>query len=348
MERKTIYWLEEIGQEYNDIVGKKCANLGEMLKIGGICVPPGLAISIDVYNKFARETGIVEEIVRYLKGALPEGFNPTNFRQLEELSLGLQHIVESKEMPSVLAEDIVSHYRILCEKCGTENVAVSVRSAGVKSHPGQYQTYLNVKGSDQVLEKIIKVWSSIYNVRSISAALRQGIPLEDCPAVGICVLKMVNARAAGVCLTVNPKTGEDTEAVIETSWGLGEAVVSGIVTPDRFTVGKLEMEVKESVIGQKERWVVIRDQGISVEETPSNIRGKLAITEEEAVKIVEIANKLESHFGTPQDVEWAIDNDLSPGKNIILLQTRSQVGIPKKKTATEKIIDRMKRRAIQI
>jgi pyruvate,water dikinase len=326
VEHKEVYWLEEIAQEYNDLVGKKSANLGEMLKVEGIRVPPGFALAIGAYEKFIRQTGADQEVVKYLMQTFPEG---VSFTKLGEVSLGLRSIIESREVPTDLKEDIASHYRALCDKCGIKDVAVSVRSSGVKSHPGQYETYLSVKGLDQLLEKVVKVWSSIYNTKSISAAMRQATPIEACQPVGVCVLEMVNARSAGVCLTVHPISGDDTKAVVESNWGLGVSVVSGAVTPDRFIVDKVEMRVKEISIGQKEKQVLMKNEGISEETLPSDKQSKLSITEEEVINIVELAKKLESHFGAPQDVEWAIDSNLSSGESITLLQTRPQIGIPR-------------------
>lgn len=341
MEDREVYWLEEIGQEYNDIVGKKSANLGEALKVAGIQVPPGFAISIRAYKRFINETGIEKEMRQYLRRNVPKGIDPANLKQLEQVSLALRNIVESRGMPSALKETIASHYRILCDRCGATDVAVSVRSAGFKSHPGQYETCLNVKGAEQVLGKVIKVWSSIYNTRSTSVAIRQAMPVDECPPVGVCILKMVPARAAGVCFTVHPITGDETKALIESNWGLGESVVSGRVTPDKFVVDKREMQVIERTPGRKEKRVVMRDQGVSEEEVPADERGRLSLSDEEAIDIVALTKKMESHFGVPQDVEWAIDGSLPARENVVLLQTRPQVGIPEKKSATDKIIDMM-------
>jgi pyruvate,water dikinase len=341
MEDKEVYWLAELGQEYNDIVGKKSANLGEALKVAGIQGVPGFAISIRACQRFINETGIDKEIQNYLRQNVPEGIGPADLGQLEQLSLALRNIVESRGMPPALKETIASHYRALCGRCGATDVAVSVRSAGYKSHPGQYETCLNVKGAEQVLAKVLKVWSSVYNTRSISAAIRQAMPVDQCPLVGVCVLKMVPARAAGVCLTVHPVTGDETKALIESNWGLGESVVSGSVTPDKFIVDRREKRVTERTLGQKLKRVVMSDQGVSEEESPANERDKLSLSDEEAIDIVVLAEKMESHFGVPQDVEWAIDDSLPTHKNVVLLQARPQVGIPEKKSATDKIIDRM-------
>lgn len=344
MLQKDVYHLEEIGQQYREIVGNKSANLGEMSRVEGISVPPGFAISIGAYEKFAKETGISQEIMTYTRHTFPEGLGFTDLERLQKASLEIRRIVESREIPEYLKEDIATHYRVMCDGCGMERVVVSVRSAGAKSHPGQYETYLNVVGFDHILQRIVRVWSSIYNTKSISAALRQAMPIEACPPVGVCVLKMVNARAAGVCLTVHPITGNDSEAFVESSLGLGESVVSGAVVPDKFVVDKQSLTLKEIVPGRKEKQIVATNQGVIEEVVPVDAQTRLSVTEEEVVGIVKLANKLESYFGVPQDIEWAVDRDLPPPDNIIILQTRAQVGIPEKKTAVDKIADMMIRK----
>jgi pyruvate,water dikinase len=348
MAEKEVYWLEEIGQEYEGLVGKKGANLGEALKIGGVRVPPGFVISINAYERFAKETGVEREIGEYFKRAFTEGSSFTDFSLLQQVSLKARGIIESHKMPPDLEGNISAHYKSLSDKCLEPSAAVSVRSAGVKSHPGQYETYLNVRGTQQVLDKVVKVWSSIYNVRSLGAAMRESIQAEQCPLIGVCVLKMVDARAAGVCLTTHPTSGDDTKALVEANWGLGESVVSGAATPDSFIVNKKEMRVVEKRIGDKAKRVVMGDEGGIREEDVSNDQDKFSITDEEAIGIVALAMKLESHFGVPQDVEWSVDDSLDSGENIFLLQARPQVGIPEKKSATDKITDIMLKRFREI
>lgn len=341
MLHKDVYWLEEIGQEYREVVGNKSANLGEMLKVEGIRLPSGFAISIPAYAKFVSETGLMQDIREYLRSTFPEGLTSTQLAQVQEASGEIRRIVESREVAAYLREDIAEHYRRLCERCGAEDVAVSVRSAGALSHPGQYETYLNVVGIDNVQEKVVRVWSSIYNAKSICAALHKSMSVEECPPVGVCVLKMVNVRAAGVCLTVHPITGDDAEALVESSLGLGESVVGGSVVPDHFVVDKVAMTVKEAVAGRKTTRIVATSQGVIEEEIPEDEQTKLSITEEEVLAVVERGKRLESYFGVAQDLEWAVARDLPPVNNIIMLQTRRQVGIPEKKTAVDRITDMM-------
>jgi len=341
-EEKGIYWLDEIGQEHNDVVGKKCANLGEILR-AGVPAPPGFAISIRPYERFRKKTGIDQEIREYIRKYFSEGsdLSSADIRRIRELSRELRRICESTKMPEDIKKEITAYYRFLCDKCQAKNLAVSVRSAGTKSHPGQYETYLNVKGVEQLLEKVVKVWSSIYNIPSISAMLRQGIPIEESPLLGVCVLRMVDARAAGVCFTVEPITGDASLMLIEGNWGLGESVVSGAVIPDKFTVAKRDLKTLEKKLGSKEKQVMMAGKGVIQEEAPLSERSTFCLQDQEMAKIGELAKKLESYFNVPQDMEWAIDKSLSFPNNIMILQTRPQVDIPEKKTATDEIIDIM-------
>ncbi|MEJ2729787.1 MAG: PEP/pyruvate-binding domain-containing protein [Deltaproteobacteria bacterium] len=205
-----ISWFEEFGQDCNDLVGKKCANLGEMTRLG-LRVPPGFALSVDAYKDFMSLTGAGEEIKQYLSKA---GYSFEKIQHFNEASAELRDIVESKELPSKMKETILSYYEELCNRCEVNEAAVAARSAGAASHPGQYETHLNVRGKTDLIEKIVKVWSSSFNPRSLSSRHRLGLPLESDP-IGVAVLKMVNARAAGVLFTADPNTGDRSKMAEE-------------------------------------------------------------------------------------------------------------------------------------
>jgi pyruvate,water dikinase len=334
---KWIFWFEEIGREHNDLVGKKCANLGEMTKMG-MPVPGGFSLSIKAHERFLKETNADQETRQFLS----EFGGVETLKQYEEASKGLRHIIESKEMPDDVREAIISYYDILCERHGGE-VAVSVRSAGTVSHPGQYETYLNVKGKADVLHRIVKVWSSIFNSRTIASLIRKGLPIEDSPLIGVCVVEMVNARCAGVGFTCDPVSGDPSKMTIEGTWGLGESVVSGALNPDKFVVDKSTLNIIERMISDKEIQVVAKGEGTVEEEVPADKRLIPCLSDEEVVAIAEVAKKLELHFGVPQDMEWAISADLPFPDNIFLLQTRPVAGIKAKAppNPTSRVIDEM-------
>jgi pyruvate,water dikinase len=338
MVERWIYWFEEIGQEHSDLVGKKCANLGEMTKMG-LPVPRGFSLSAKTEERFLRETNADQEIRQFLTKF---GGKVHGLKQYEEASRGLRQIVEAKEMPQDMQDTIISYYELLCDRCGSE-VAVSVRSAGTVSHPGQYETYLNVKGEDEVLQKIVKVWSSIYNTRTIAALDHRGVPVEDSIPIGVCVLELVNARCAGVGFTCDPVSGDSSKIVIEGNWGLGESVVNGTLTPDKYIVDKNTLKVVEKTIGDKDMLVVATDKGVVEQEIPPDKKLISCLNDDEVIRIAELAKALEAHFGIAQDMEWAISDDFLFPDNIFLLQTRPVAGIKAKETpsSTSKVIDEM-------
>lgn len=333
MSKRWVFWLEELGREHKDLVGNKCANLGEMGKLG-LRVPPGFALSIKAYKDFMEMTGNLQKIERLLNKSSAKDMN---LDQINEASFHIRQIVESKAMPEEMEEMIVSCYGELCRKCNVTKVAVSTRSAGPVSQPGQYETYLNVVGESDVIGAIKKVWSSTFNPRSLVARSKKGMTLASDP-IGVAVLKMVNARAAGIIFTADPNTGDTDRMIIEANWGLGESVVAGKVIPDVYVLDKKNLEIREKKLGQKSEYIVFKEVGVAGKETPQDKRSNFCLSDEETREIGKMGKLLEEHFGVPQDVEWAIDQGLSFPDSIILLQTRSAV-IAQKRKPVDKIID---------
>jgi pyruvate,water dikinase len=333
---KLIYWFDELGKEHNDIVGKKCANLGEMVRMG-LAVPPGFAIPIDMYRKFIKETGAVDEMSSYVKE-----FDETKgagIQVFEEMSENLRGAIEEKEILPLARECITSYYMELCSKTGTENVAVSVRSAGTESRPGMFETYLNVRGVEEVLEKIKKVWASAFTPRAIAFRVNKGLAILG-DELGVAVQKMVNARASGIAFTVNPVDGDSSKITIEANWGLGEGVVSGEVSVDTFQVDKKTLEIASKHTGNKKRGVFYTETGADWADVPAKIRCKPCVLDEEAVEIARVAKSVENTLKSPQDMEWAIDQAIEFPRNIFWIQTRpAKVAAKKFESASNHIAD---------
>ncbi|MBI5445569.1 MAG: PEP/pyruvate-binding domain-containing protein, partial [Deltaproteobacteria bacterium] len=253
---KWIHWLEELGRQDNDLVGKKCANLGEMTKIG-MRVPPGFAISVFGYQRYMERTGLGAKIERYFSELGPELRHSVS-KQMEA-SRAAKELIASTPIPPDMAEEITRCYDELCTRCGLDDVPVAVRSSGAVSMPGQMETYLHVRGASKVIEKLREVWESTFNTRAIAFRLEKGLPVDRAP-IGVAVLKMVNAKSAGVVLTVVPTTGDLDRVVIEGNWGLGESVVSGEMNPDSYTVEKSSLAIDKK-ISRKTCWVVSNGNG---------------------------------------------------------------------------------------
>lgn len=333
MPEKWIYWLEELGKEQNNVVGKKCAHLGEMARIG-LPVPRGFALSINAYAYFMETTGLTGQIASVVETAK---VTQEDIDGLTRLSSDIRKIIESTAIPHQIASDILTYYSALCEKCNCTDIAVSTRSAGATSHPGQYETYLNVKGKGEVLEKVRKVWASTFNSRSVAYRLRKNLPVASGP-IGVAVLEMVKAKCAGVAFSVDPNTGNETSMIVEANWGLGESVVSGELTPDRWVLDKATCTVKEGILGRKEKFCCFLDTGVIMQDTPQEKACIFCCSNEELAEIGRLAKELENHFEAPQDIEWAVAND-RPFPNVVLLQARPAVVI--KKTAADSVVDMM-------
>ncbi len=324
--RALILWFDEVGKEDTPLVGGKNANLGEMTR-AGIPVPPGFAVTAYAYKRFITETGIAEKIYRIIRETVRGRRDPKSY---EEASKKVRRLIEATKPPEDVVETIKEAYRKLCERVGGE-AYVAVRSSATAedlaeaSFAGQQETYLNVRGEDQVVEKVVKCWSSLFTPRAIFYREQKGFRHEDV-LISVGVQMMVDAKSAGVMFTLNPVTGDRSQIVIESSWGLGESVVSGSVTPDEFVVDKETLRILERRISEKavER---VRDPetGETVEvEVPPERRRAPSLTDEEIVKLAELGRKIEEHYGRPQDIEWAIDRNLPFPENVLILQSRPE------------------------
>jgi pyruvate,water dikinase len=212
-----------------------------------------------------------------------------------------------------------------------KDVFVAVRSSATAedlpdaSFAGQQETYLNVRGADEVVEKTLKCWSSLFTPRAIFYRSEKGFAHEKV-FISVGIQKMVNSKAAGVMFTINPVTGDPDQIVIEGNYGLGEAVVSGAVTPDDFIVDKKTLKVIEKRIAKK-TVQYIRDPttGKTVHvEVPPEKQDQPCINDAEILKLAELAKRIEQHYGKAQDIEWAIDSDLPFPNNVFIVQSRPE------------------------
>jgi pyruvate,water dikinase len=337
---KFVLWFEELTKNDVPLVGGKNANLGEMTK-AKVPVPPGFAITAQAYEKFITETNIAQEMYRIIKETVT---NPDDPKQYEEASKKIRKLMESANMPKDIEEAIRETYQKLSEKTNTPNLPVAVRSSATAedlpgaSFAGQQETYLNVKGADELVKKTIKCWSSLFTPRAIFYRAKKGFK-HDQVLISVGVQKMVNARAAGVMFTLNPVTGNRDQIIIEGTWGLGEAVVSGEETPDHFVVDKQTLEIIERKIAKKVVEYVRNPETGKTEkvEVPPEKQEIPCINDEEIEKLAQLGNQIDQHYGCPQDIEWAIDRELEFPENIFIVQSRPETvwGVKEKEKKVE-------------
>jgi pyruvate,water dikinase len=304
MSDEWVFWLEDLTQNDAARVGRKCANLGELTR-AGYNVPRGFALCLDAYEEFLTASGAGDKIGARFSDFDADPDDTKELGRFSEAAAEARELIEACALPVGLAEAIAAHYQELCARAGVADLPVAARSAGPASHPGQYESYLELSGLAAVQEGIKKVWSSTFNTRSLIARARKGLSLESDP-IGVAVLAMVDADAAGVMFTAEPTTADASKMIIEGSRGLGESVVSGGVIPDDWTV---------EATGGEGAGFSIADRKIAGE-TP-------CLSDEEVLAIARVGKQIEKHFRKPQDIEWAIDRD-SPGDPVFILQARPE------------------------
>jgi pyruvate,water dikinase len=340
-EAKKIYWLDELSKEHIDIVGKKCANLGELMRIG-LRVPHGFALSVKAYEYFMEATGLKERVREIVGEALSAGLDvERDMGRMIEVSSRIRGAIEGSPMPADLAEEIDHYYKELEKRVAIDGVACAVRSSGAVSMPGQMETYLNVAGGKAVIEHVKKVWSSAFTTRAIAFRIERQMDVSWAP-IGVAVIMMIDAKCAGVILTVLPNIGDTERAIVEGNFGLGESVVSGEIAPDSFVVHKEEMRVESRSVPEKTKMVVYDESGTRLCDVPDDLKNKACLSDEEILEIVRVAKGVESHFGAAQDMEWAMDKRFSFPDNVFWVQARGAKYTKKEAGADENyVIDLM-------
>jgi len=317
--------FKELDKSSLPTVGGKNASLGEMIK-AGIRVPPGFAVTTGSYACFIEKAEIGKKIFQLLSN-----LNPDNIKALNGAAAEIQDLIKTTAIPDDVQQAIVEHYHLLCGSCGVESIPVAVRSSATAedlptaSFAGQQDTYLWVTGADQVVENVRKCWASLFTPRAISYRIKNQFPHEKV-LISVGVQKMVNSRAAGVMFTLNPTNGDVSKVVIEGSWGLGETVVSGSVNPDKFVVDKIMLEINERSISTKHiECVYDVEKGEVVNaDVDSDMQCTCCLEDQELKALVATAKKIESHYGRPMDIEWAIDKDFPFPENIFIVQARPE------------------------
>ncbi len=312
----AIRTFERLSRVDVEFAGGKGANLGE-LTAAGLPVPPGYVVGAPAYADFCEETGVREQIENRL-----EKVDVEDTGALSEAAAEVRSVIESKQMPEHLEEEIIGAYRELAN--GDGRMAVAVRSSATAedtetaSFAGMNETFLNVRGEDDVVDAVRRCWSSLFGARTVYYRAKRGFGQADMD-IAVVVQQQIDAIRAGVMFTVDPATGAPDRLVIEGSFGLGEAVVSGSVTPDRYVVDKATLELKKREIHTKELMIKpIPGGGTVTRRLPEDQAGLPVLGDEEARSIADLGRRIESHYGAAQDTEWAID---ARGK-VWMLQSR--------------------------
>jgi pyruvate, water dikinase len=314
---QAVAWFKDLDIHAVLRVGGKGASLGE-LRRAGIAIPDGFVLTTDAFRSFIgvawQQLGL-EQRVAALKGADNATLN-TRCAEIRDAVVQLA-------CPADLQQAISAAYQELSDG-GKHTVAVrssaTSEDSADASFAGLQDTYLWVRDEQAMLEAVKKCWASLYNAESVSYRLRLGVP-EAQLAMAVVIQRMVNSRCSGVMFTRSPTTGDRSVITLEASWGLGSSIVSGEVTPDKFVINKITREITRRDIADKHiAHVPSEAGGVLEQDVAENLRKQQCISDAEIHALADIAKQVERHYGKPQDIEWALDQD----GNVLLLQSRPE------------------------
>ena len=316
--RATILWTRDLTRADIPRAGGKGANLGE-LQHAGFPVPPAFVVSIEGYRRFRDTAGIGVAIDAHLASL---DINDT--AKLQSTAAELRAIVEDAPIPADVETEIIAAYDALSRERGVPSVIVAVRSSATAedtqqySFAGMFESFLNVRGRNDLLRRVRSCWASTFHARVLYYRLKQGLPGEM--PVAVIVQAMVAGDKAGVAFSVDPSTSDANRIVIEAAWGLGESVVLGKVSPDRYVIAKDTLAVVEAVPGTKDLMIVPASTPAGVVEidlTHDPRRTARVLSEGDVRIVAELVRRVETHYGTPQDIEFVIE-----GPTVFLTQAR--------------------------
>ena len=311
MNRETAYvlWFDELKREDVALVGGKSSSLGELTSSTSVPVPYGFATTAHGYREFMSKTGLESRI----KETLDSLDDVENSALLRDVCAKIRAMICAEEMPADLAEAIRVSYEELGKKVGEKDPFVAVRSSATAedlpdaSFAGQQDTYLNVRGADTIIEKVKECYASTFTDRATYYRVKQGFD-HMTVALSAAVQMMVFSKAAGVMFTVDLVTGDDNNILIEGSWGLGEYVVQGTVTPDNFHVNKHDMVITDRMINDKHIRLVRKADGDCIEEVvPADEARAQVLSDAQVLELADYAKQIEKHYGCYMDMEWGID-----------------------------------------
>lgn len=324
----AVVWLEEVGKEDLSVVGGKGASLGEMINIG-VPVPGGFAVTAQAFRDFITRSGIAQKLFDSLK------VDVNDQAQLLKAEENAKRLIMEAKVPEDIEKAIKSRYNELSRREGKQ-VFVAVRSSATAedlpdaSFAGQQETYLNVRGADEVFNSVRKCWASLYGARAIFYRVEQGFE-HDKVNLSAIVQMMVDSEKSGVMFSSQPSTGEPL-VVIEGAWGLGESVVSGSVSPDNYVADRATKKILSTYIATKEI-MITRDPKTNKTVTlpvPSEKKNEKVLSDDEVTQLAKYAEILEKHYGIPQDIEWGVERN-----KVYILQSRPITTIAKSKKGAE-------------
>lgn len=310
-ENAYVLWFDELRREDVALVGGKSSSLGELTSATHVPVPYGYATTANAYRYFMEATGTNKKIHELLD----QLDDVEDSAELRDVCAKIREAIVSAEMPADLADAIGDAYEELAKKTGRADPFVAVRSSATAedlpdaSFAGQQDTYLNVHGRDEVIRKVKECYASTFTDRATYYRVKKGFAHENV-ALSAAVQMMAYSKVAGVMFTVDLATGADDKIMIEGSWGLGEYIVQGTVTPDNFVVDKDSLTILSRRINEKPIELVRNEEGgVEEKRVPEELAKAQVMTDEQIAELAGYAKAIEKHYGCYMDMEWALDEN---------------------------------------
>jgi pyruvate,water dikinase len=335
--------LGEMGAGERPVVGGKGASLGELIR-AGIRVPPGCVVTVRAFERALRALDPAGTIRREI-----ERLPADDRAEIARVTARIRARIATEPLPEDVRKQIMARSGALggdpfngdggVGGGGQPGMAVAVRSSATgedgaeASFAGLQDTYLWVRGEDALLGAVSKCWASLYNAEAVGYRRRMKIGEQDL-AMAVVVQRMVEPRCAGVMFTCSPTTGDRSVIAVEACWGLGSALVSGDVTPDCFVISKVTGEIVRRTVAAKLR----RHQagpggrGVAAADVPAPLREQACLADAEIAALARIGQRVEEHYGAPQDIEWAITEGSRAEEGIVVLQSRPETVWARRRT----------------
>lgn len=290
--------FSKIGKKDAAIAGGKGASLGEMTQ-AGLKVPPGFVILAGAFDRFLEETDLTQELEAQLKKV-----NYKDVNSVDGASSKIRSLIAGAKMPADLAKDISAEFKKLKSPFVAVRSSATAEDSSAASWAGELETYLNTTDKS-LLDNVKKCWSSLFTPRAIFYRHEKKM-LKTKVSVAVVVQKMVDSEISGIAFTVHPVTQDRNQMIIEAGYGLGEAIVSGSVTPDSYVIGKKELSIIDINISDQERQIIKGLKGgVKWVSVLKSLQGKQKLSGKQIIELAKVCLAIENHYKFPCDIEWA-------------------------------------------
>lgn len=293
--------FKEIGRNDAAIAGGKGASLGEMTQ-AKLPVPPGFVILAESFDYFVEKAGLEKKIEAELKKV-----KPSKQATVDQASETIRQLILEAKMPEEIKKEAEAQFKKLGATLVAVRSSATAEDSSAASWAGELETYLNVTNKN-LIESIKLCWSSLFTPRAIFYRFEKKLD-KHAVSVAVVVQKMVQSEVSGIAFTVHPVTHNYDQMIIEAGYGLGEAIVGGMITPDMYVVEKRDMSIAEINISEQEMMIVRSAKGTSEVKVKPAIGGKQKLAGKKIIELAKICAQIEKHYGFPCDIEWAMEKN---------------------------------------